>query len=198
MALAGPRLHATREALLSTAIGLFAIDGVPATSVPAITREAGVAIGTFYHHFTSKEQLVNELYRTWKQALARCLLDGLAAEPGVRAQFLHVWSRLGEFARHHGRELAFLELHNHRPYLDVASRAVEQEMLDQLRALVVSWQRAGALTPTPVEQLIAMVWGAFVGLLRASQLGYLVLDQATLRSTGELQWRAVASSGVAR
>lgn len=50
-----------REELLQTALDLFAERGYENTPVQAITEAVGVAKGTFYHYFESKEDLLNEL-----------------------------------------------------------------------------------------------------------------------------------------
>lgn len=50
-----------REELLDIALGLFLVDGYERASVEHITRAAGVAKGTFYHYFTSKQDLLEQL-----------------------------------------------------------------------------------------------------------------------------------------
>lgn len=50
-----------KEELLQTALDLFAERGYESTPVQAITDTIGIAKGTFYHYFDSKEALLNEL-----------------------------------------------------------------------------------------------------------------------------------------
>jgi AcrR family transcriptional regulator len=51
----------TRERLYRAAVRLFASRGLAATTVEDITREAGVAKGTFFNYFRSKEQVLGVL-----------------------------------------------------------------------------------------------------------------------------------------
>lgn len=53
----------TRERLLAATLELLAEGGYGAASVAAITSRAGVASGTLYRHFASKEELFVELFR---------------------------------------------------------------------------------------------------------------------------------------
>lgn len=53
----------TRQRLLAATLELLAEDGYAAASVARITERAGVASGTLYRHFDSKEQLFVELFR---------------------------------------------------------------------------------------------------------------------------------------
>lgn len=53
----------TRARLLAATMELLAEDGYAAASVGAITERTGVAAGTLYRHFPSKEALFVELFR---------------------------------------------------------------------------------------------------------------------------------------
>jgi AcrR family transcriptional regulator len=57
-------LAPTRERLLAAAQGLIEEGGYGAASVLAIADRAGVAAGTLYRHFSSKEELFVEVFRT--------------------------------------------------------------------------------------------------------------------------------------
>jgi hypothetical protein len=43
-----------------------------------------------------------------------------------------------------------------------------------------------------VDVLIALLWGAFVGLIKAQRLGYLKLNDEQLRQAGAACWRMIA------
>lgn len=57
---------ATRERLMRAAIGIVAKDGLAAATTAAIAAEAGVAEGTLYRHFESKDDLLVAAYRQMK------------------------------------------------------------------------------------------------------------------------------------
>jgi AcrR family transcriptional regulator len=54
----------TRERLLQAALELIDEGGYGAASVAAIAERAGVAAGTLYRHFSSKEELFVEMFRS--------------------------------------------------------------------------------------------------------------------------------------
>ncbi|MDP3736841.1 MAG: TetR/AcrR family transcriptional regulator [Hyphomonadaceae bacterium] len=58
---------ATRERLLRAASKIVASDGMEAATTAAIAAEAGVAEGTLYRHFESKDNLLIAAYRQMKQ-----------------------------------------------------------------------------------------------------------------------------------
>jgi AcrR family transcriptional regulator len=180
-----------RQAILDAALDLFAERGFHGTAVPLVAERAGVGAGTVYRYFDSKEALVNELFQLWKHELGRALLENFPLEAPMRQQFHEVWRRINQFASVHPKAVAFLELHHHRDYLDARSRSIEDAVLLPLHQFVLSAQEAGKIKPLLPEVLMAMVYGTFTGLLRASQEKRLELTQSVLDEAEAALWEAI-------
>ena len=58
-----------REELLAIAAGLFAERGFKNTTVRDIADAAGILSGSLYHHFDSKEAMVDELLDSFQTEL---------------------------------------------------------------------------------------------------------------------------------
>ncbi len=54
-----------REHILASAAALFARKGVAATTVREIADEVGILSGSLYHHFDSKESIVDEIIASY-------------------------------------------------------------------------------------------------------------------------------------
>lgn len=193
-----PLVDDKRRRILDAALGVFAERGYHGTAVPEVAQAAKVSTGTLYHYFESKELLVNEVYRDAKVRLRAALLEVPALDPyqldGGRTWFTALWQRLGAFAAAEPDAFRFLEMQDHAPYLDAESRALE---LSVLAPLFAAGQRLRSLTgdagdSPPVDVAIALLWGAFVGLVKASKLGYLALDARSLDRAGAACWRMIA------
>ena len=68
----------TRQLILETALRLFRERGYAETTMRAIAREAGVAVGNAYYYFDSKEHLIQGFYDGNQQA------HRAAADPVLR------------------------------------------------------------------------------------------------------------------
>lgn len=183
--------------ILDAALGVFAEKGYHGTAVPDVAEAAGVGTGTLYRYFENKEALVNEVYRDAKTRLRAALEAGgdaaeldLSTAAAARRWFLGVWDRLGAFARAEPEAFRFLEMQDHVEYLDAKSRQLE---LSVLMPLWMAGKRLyGTRAGAGVDTLIALLWGAFVGLVKASRLGYLALDDRRLAQAAEACWRLVS------
>lgn len=181
-----------RQAILDAALELFAERGFHGTAVPLVAERAGVGAGTLYRYFESKEALVNALYRHWKVALASSLLEGLPVDQPPRAMFSECYRRLCAFAVNQPRAFNFLELHHHERYLDAESRACDALVLGPIRAFAEQAQRARALKELAPELLIAIVYGAIVGLVRAAEGRHLPMPlEEALRQAEPVVWEAI-------
>jgi TetR/AcrR family transcriptional regulator, repressor of fatR-cypB operon len=55
-----------REAILQTALALFATNGFQHTPMSLIVKHSGASAGIIYHYFTSKDELMQALYKCVK------------------------------------------------------------------------------------------------------------------------------------
>jgi AcrR family transcriptional regulator len=62
-----------KEKILETTLQLIAKNGLNASPMSMIAKEADVATGTIYHHFKSKEEIINEIYLNKKKDFKRIL-----------------------------------------------------------------------------------------------------------------------------
>ena len=71
--MARPKSDDKRQAIIAAAIQVFAENGLSATPTSAISKAAGVAEGTLFTYFSTKNELINALYRSFKVELAELL-----------------------------------------------------------------------------------------------------------------------------
>ena len=75
-----------REELLRIAAGLFAEKGFKNTTVRDIADAAGILSGSLYHHFDSKESMVDEILSTFQEELFAKYDEVLASDVDARAK----------------------------------------------------------------------------------------------------------------
>lgn len=105
--------RATRERLLGAAIAEFTRGGLAAADTSAIVAAAGVAHGTFFFHFPTKEHVLLELEEREQQRMAAELSRFLATPHSVRGTLAECVRVLEKLEHRLGRRLFkdFLALH---------------------------------------------------------------------------------------
>ena len=180
-----------RDAIMRAALALFVERGFHGTTVPEIAERAGVGAGTIYRYFTSKETLVNELYRHHKQLLLAWLLHEFPHDRAAREQFSVLWRKMAQFADEDPLAFAFLELHNHGGYLDPDSKALEVRITEFGVAFVTAAQRRGEIRAEHPAILIGIVLGALIGLVSKSQHCGLALTREHWETAEQCVWEAI-------
>ena len=145
---------------------------------------------------------MNAVFRDAKRRLGAALAGALTPEGGrdadagasARAAFDGLWERLSRFADAEPLAFRFLELQDHARYLDGESRQLELTVLAPLLLSCLDLQRRGVFrSELGADAAMALVWGAFVGLVKAERLGYVRRAAGTDRAARDACWRALAS-----
>ncbi|WP_066374214.1 TetR/AcrR family transcriptional regulator [Herbidospora mongoliensis] len=165
------RAGGTRAALLEAALAVFNERTYGDTPVAMVADRAGVSVGTLYRYFPSKEALGNAVYRLWKQTLVERLAAEHVADASSENIFAAMFRTFIGFAADHPEAFAFLELQQHESYIDVDSRDVSASVDELAVEFVRSGQKAGEIRAGDPHMLLALVYGAMVGLVKARRAG---------------------------
>ncbi|WP_226992834.1 TetR/AcrR family transcriptional regulator [Leptospira biflexa] len=177
------------EEILTAALELFTAKGFDGTAVPLIAERANVAAGTIYRYFASKEELVNSLFQKWQESLYNKIKDNFPENVEPKEQFHRIWLSMAEFQRENPIAFDFLEMQYNLPYLDKKSLAKRALLLKFLTRF--AHDNRDILIKFPPDALIAIVWGAFVGLVKGSRNGKIKLDDQFLKESEDLLWNAI-------
>ena len=149
-----------REAILRAAIDVFADRGYFNAQVADVARAAGVAAGTVYLYFKSKDDLLVSIFD-------RSMRDGLEAGRCAVADLHDPAERLRRLARGHlarlgaDRSLAIVfqvELRQSTKFMERFSSSLLRDYLGLIREAIADGQRAGTfrsdLKPTVAAKML--------------------------------------------
>jgi TetR/AcrR family transcriptional regulator, cholesterol catabolism regulator len=131
-----------REELLAIAASLFAERGFKNTTVRDIADAAGILSGSLYHHFDSKEAMVDELLDTFQTELWKRYDEIEASDLSPRAKLEAVVRTSFDAIDHHHSEVAIFQ--NDAAYLTTFERfAYLGERNNKFRTLWTGLLEAG-------------------------------------------------------
>jgi AcrR family transcriptional regulator len=167
-----------RRLILAAAVRVFAREGYHDARVGDISKEAGVAYGLVYHYFTSKEAVLEAVFReTWGLMLA-AIHDvegrGGPAPDQLRRVckiVLRAWGDDPDLVRVLVREVA------RSPQIQREIDEIEQAFA-ALERIVARGQEEGTFTKDLAARTVAlMLYGALEEILTAWVLGQLPDDE---------------------
>ena len=148
----------TRDRLLEAARELFTTTGYHSTTTPILAKKAGVAEGTIYRHFPSKQALLNAAYQDvqrWGSSAVREITMGASGGVGERLNSLgRKWLECAEQDPSRVRLLLTWRLNRE---LDELSRSAAADLRHGLEHLIARGKQEGTVRAGVVE-LWTAVW----------------------------------------
>jgi AcrR family transcriptional regulator len=155
-----PAADLTHQRLIRAALELFSSRGYHDTTTAQIAKKAGVAEGTIYRHFSSKQQLLNELYRAALRWATKAVDDSGNA-PTPRARLALVAQGLVEGAVRDPAVVKLGLLERHDAVLDDESRKTAREFRMGIERVIAQGKAEGGVRAGAVD-VWAGVWLAVV------------------------------------
>jgi TetR/AcrR family transcriptional regulator, repressor of fatR-cypB operon len=183
-----------RRAILAAALRIIARTGLHDAPISAVAREAGVAAGTLYLYFPSKEAMINALYLEVLADRDRAIAIEPESMPTIgdaRDGFWRFWNALALWHLEHPDESSLLHQCQSSAILTAETRETE------LRRNAVGFAQfedavaTGTLRQMSRQVFWALCAGPIFVLAQMRDSGELVITDDVLRSTFEGVCRSV-------
>lgn len=169
---------------------LVAARGFHGASMGAVAKEAGVATGTAYVHYQSKEELVYATYLELKAELSAAVLAEFDEGALPFEAWRHILMAAYYFLAEEPERARFLTQLEESPYYEEAhSRLMAKG--DPLYEMAKADELADLLVPLPAEVIYALSFGVAVRLIAAG----VQLKPGEVDLLVEATWRAVTKPG---
>jgi AcrR family transcriptional regulator len=154
-----------RDQILSSALTLFNTQGFEKTPTSAISKHAGVATGTLFHHFKTKEDLINALYleikleiRDITQPESLGLQDGQQLSAEFVKDGLHgAWLRMMEWMQQNPEKFRFMAQFGESAYISNNTRETVSQLFETADRMFELAAEAGIFRPLPSCMLTSLM-----------------------------------------
>ena len=107
-----------KKAIFESTLELVRENGFHGTPMSLVAKKAGVAAGTIYHYFESKDALLIALYGYLLGQMYKEMLEGDDETQDYQTRFFTVWKKFYHFYRKRPEVLYFVEQFVNSPYYD--------------------------------------------------------------------------------
>lgn len=180
-----------RSKILDTTLRLITERGFHDTPMSLVAKEAGVAAGTIYHYFSSKDELINELYSDMKARMGRALLRQDEATQSVKDRFFRFWENLYNHFIDHPIAFKFLEQYANSPLVNQDVRAENSLHYQPILDFMQEGIKAGVMRDMPVLLMANLVYGHVVSTAKLQLSGDLEINDARLKQAIQASWDGV-------
>lgn len=142
-----------RDQILQAALELFIASGFEKTPTSQISKAAGVATGTLFHHFKTKEELINALYLEIKMALTQVLGGDHDTDAALQEQFRQLVESFASWALANPSRYRFLKQFNDSALITDSTRETAEKALESFIKLFDQGAEQGVFLDLPLELL---------------------------------------------
>jgi AcrR family transcriptional regulator len=150
--MARPLSEEKRNALLAAAASAVALSGVAASTLK-IAKDAGVAEGTLFRYFPTKDDLFNQLYLDLKSDLMGFLAADYPSDASIQEQIQHLWNRFIDWGANSPDKRRALRQLSVSEKITEASKNAGQAMFHGFQTAVEYGCRTGILREQPISFL---------------------------------------------
>ena len=161
----------TKDKLIRAARLIGARDGLAAATTAAIAAEAGVAEGTLYRHFASKDDLLIEAYRRLKAEVFARVTDRTPDDGDAEARLKLAWRAIYEAYRSDASGFVFGQRFGESPLADREGGVALEPVGAALGRLHADGLKAGIFKDRPLDLMSNLFLGPLGYMLRAEMKG---------------------------
>lgn len=147
-----------RTAIMEAALKLFTERGFHGTSTAQISKDAGVATGTLFNYFPTKEDLINSLYFEVKGNLSQAMGKDIESENIFQDKLRKIWLNLVRWGVDNQEEFLFVGQFCSSPYITKFTREEVMKEYIFLHELVDEGIKKGDIRDFSSELTIAMFY----------------------------------------
>ena len=160
----------TKDKIYQSALELFASQGIQATSTAQISKKAGVASGTLFVHFKSKQELVDTIYLNIKKNAftdsTTYSYDGSSVEINLK----EAYRKIIEYFLNNFNEFIFLGLIDNDPMVSEEARAIGFKNFEKSINILKELHKEGHFKEIDFDLLFQISWSATETIIKNLKL----------------------------
>ncbi len=180
-----------RNEIIEATLALIAERGVHNTPMSLVSKSSGIAAGTIYHYFESKEKLINEIYIDIKRAVLMSVMKDDDSEKSYKDRFFGIWSAYYDYLVEQPNTLLFLEQCSSIPILSEEVRQQADVIATPLLDFFYFGIESGILKLPNIELVLALIHGSIVNIAKLHISGQLNITEEHKISAINYSWEGL-------
>jgi len=179
------------KAIHTAAMKLVIETGFSGLKMADVAKEAGMATGTLYIYYGSKNQLINNIYLKTKREIVALLVDPSHRSETFYTTFRNMWFAYFAFCYQNPEKMLFVEQFLYSGYIEDSIYNKIEEMVSPLDQFLIEGQKNGLIKQIDVELLKAQMEGALHEIVKILMMKRKSLDKMQLQKCFDMAWDSI-------
>lgn len=185
-------LNEKEKNIMDSALKLFVEKGFHGTTTAEIAKTAGVATGTLFHYFKTKEQLINQLYLYTKESMFSESKVHFRADKPLKDNLKDLWFRFINFSINEPYKIQFIFTFHTSPFITSLTKEQLETQTDELLGVYKKGVQQKELKNVSFEIIIEIFWGNIISTVNFLNKYPEKKDNVNLENIFELFWSGIS------
>jgi TetR/AcrR family transcriptional regulator, multidrug resistance operon repressor len=180
-----------KKLILESTLELIQEYGFHGTPMSAVAKKAGVAAGTIYHYFESKDILICELFNYITGNIIGHVFKEDDADLPYQERFFQIWMKLYAYYKQNPEVLVFFEQFINSPY-NKYTESAPQNIFTKLNSFFKEGIEKGLLRQVNYQLLTVLTYGSIVSTAKVTINGKVTVGEPELQQIIHILWDGMA------
>lgn len=180
-----------KEQIVAAALELLVNQGIQETPMSQISKESGVAMGTIYHHFKSKNDIINYIYTALKKEIGEVLIQDIDLNGDYKLQFFKIWENL--FYHYYNQKIKFnyCQYIGNLPVIDMESKIEAQTYFAPAVDFFLKGIESKILKEVDINLMTETIHGNVVSLVQLTHSSTIQITDKYLNQAINMSWDSI-------
>lgn len=179
-----------KQRIILTMLELVVEQGLNATPMSQVAKEANVAVGTIYHYFENKNQIIEEIFEMINKDFSVILLANLP-ENNTKKQFEAMWLNLFNYFVGNPLAFKFMEYVAIPPVITPNTIKKTSKNFKTIKELFLKSIEDKTFINARLRLIMHYTYGTVVAISKLKINNHLDVTEDDLKKAIEMTWNAV-------
>lgn len=165
--------------------------GVAGVTMSDIAHKAGIATGTLYIYFKSKEDLINALFLSCRASSAGIYFKDYDPLAPFKEGFKTIWMNIVRHRQKHFEEAIFLEQCYHSPFIAESNKETSKKMIQPLFKLIERGRKEKIIRDADTVLLLTFMIGSVNEMVKHAHYHGTSLSKTQIATAFEMCWNGM-------
>lgn len=163
-----------KQAIFNSALDLISKNGFHNSPMSMVAKNANVAAGTIYHYFTSKEELISELFKYQQSHFEQLIAQADDSTRSYKDRFRMVYDAIYDYFDKNRRVYNFIEQYMSSPFLNKNAKDEFEGFFTPMSEFLKKGLHSGHLKSINSKLIVSLFYGNISALMKLSSSGQML------------------------